>query len=763
MNALIEPFFYCLLASMVWAPAILLAASAVAKNHDESSNTMSGAIWPAALVLAALPVMLAPFAATFGLSLRPAASLPPMLEPTAIIGAEISATSPDYAAASTVSLGDVLKASAVMYFYGFLMLFILAAVRHVWFSYRLNFAAPLDEPQLERALESWRRRIGVSQKPRYVFSHIVSSVCVYGFVRPVVVMPFNLLDRVSIEDAALMGAHEMAHIKRGDVALFALCSVAKAVFWFNPFMHQICARANLAAEQGADALVLASGVDRRQYAHCFVQGLRLAANARYGSFAGELIPSFTPFDKRSRRQRLDAILSGLPEAPALTLTTKVGLGVGAALAALLAVAQAAFAVTPPSIREALPVTPVEGEVTLAFGAKDKSLGKERVAHEGIDIRAARGEAVRASGDGKVIDATDNYRGAKAWGKVVVIDHGHGIVTRYAHLDSYKVRKGDQVAAGDIIGAVGSTGVATGPHLHFEVISDGETVDPAAIAGPAPNAAPSIKASTSTRRSVQVAAAPAEVAPVISVDRTPPPQVDDQIKREKTAQKLEAKQARMEKRLRKMFEEFDAFEELEGKSLRFDDLDLTQFEGAQQFAQLFDSKDFTFKDFPEFNFHSPDMSRLFARAKLSERDIEEIRASREAALEAAAEAIEQAREDMEEFRQARIEAEAEAQEALADARQEVIEAERERRQAEQEHERALKEAKRERKAAMRDAERAREEADREWRADMENVVSEEEILAMREEAIREAKRDLEREILEIEKRRKQLEREAARRN
>ena len=113
MNALIEPFFYCLLASMVWAPAILLAASAVAKNHDESSNTMSGAIWPAALVLAALPVMLAPLAATFGLSLRPAASLPPMLEPTAIIGAEISATSPDYAAASTVSLSDVLKASAV--------------------------------------------------------------------------------------------------------------------------------------------------------------------------------------------------------------------------------------------------------------------------------------------------------------------------------------------------------------------------------------------------------------------------------------------------------------------------------------------------------------------------------------------------------------------------------------------------------------------------------------------------------------------------
>ncbi len=91
-----------------------------------------------------------------------------------------------------------------------------------------------------------------------------------------------------MSDAILMGAHEMAHIKRGDTRLFALCTAARAVFWFNPFMQRIAACANLAAEQAADALVIASGAERRQYAQCFVQGLRFAAGA--SNLGRDLVP-----------------------------------------------------------------------------------------------------------------------------------------------------------------------------------------------------------------------------------------------------------------------------------------------------------------------------------------------------------------------------------------------------------------------------------------------------------------------------------------
>ena len=77
-----------------------------------------------------------------------------------------------------------------------------------------------------------------------------------------------------------------------------------------------------------------------------------------------------------------------------------------------------------------------------------------------------GTAVKAAGDGKVIAATRRYQGQRAWGNVVVIDHGHGLVTRYAHLDSFKVKKGDRVNAGEVIGAVGSTGKIYRPTSSF---------------------------------------------------------------------------------------------------------------------------------------------------------------------------------------------------------------------------------------------------------------------------------------------------------
>jgi len=647
--------------------------------------------------------------------------------------------------------------TAVLYFYGFIMLFALAAVRHIWFSYRLNYAYKLDEPRLEAELEAWRTRIGVKQRPRYVFSHIVSSVCVYGFFRPVIVMPMNLLDRISIEDAALMGAHEMAHIKRGDVALFALCSVAKAVFWFNPFMHQICARANLTAEQGADALVLARGVNRRQYAHCFVQGLRLAADARHG-FAGELIPSFTPFDKRSRRQRLDAILSGAPEGGAMSLTTKIGLGASAVMAACLAGAQAAFAVAPPAIEEALPVRPVKGDVTLGYGEKSKFLSGDRPTHEGIDLRAARGEPVYASGAGKVIAATDNYQGHKSWGNVVVVDHGHGLVTRYAHLDSYAVERGDRVKAGDVIGAVGSTGVATGPHLHFEVISEGETVDPAPIAAPVP--APSQKARATMTRKVKIAPSPTGLAPIepaapvakasasASASSSSSAASSRDSNSEVNEHKLEKKLQNLEAKLRRQFDSFEAFDGLKDMTFEFGDLELEGFDGAQDWAELFENSRVELEGLAKFAMATPGMKELAGEEYFTEEEIEAFREAQADAMEAAVDAMENVQDRLREQRQAR-------NEALREKRETA----RERAREQKEHEREMKRERKRHEAEMekmrREAERDIAAAEDEWASEFSGVISERELLEQREQALRNAKQNLELELAEIERRRKEL--------
>jgi murein DD-endopeptidase MepM/ murein hydrolase activator NlpD len=91
----------------------------------------------------------------------------------------------------------------------------------------------------------------------------------------------------------------------------------------------------------------------------------------------------------------------------------------------------------------------------------------------VDVRAAYGQQIPAVANGKVVSAGT----AGGYGLAVVIEHGSGIRTRYAHLSEVSVKAGDLVARGQDIGRVGQSGRSTGPHLHFEVLAGGRPVDP----------------------------------------------------------------------------------------------------------------------------------------------------------------------------------------------------------------------------------------------------------------------------------------------
>lgn len=119
--------------------------------------------------------------------------------------------------------------------------------------------------------------------------------------------------------------------------------------------------------------------------------------------------------------------------------------------------------------------PVIGEVefTSGFGVRsDPFLGRPAM-HTGLDFRAAMGDPVRVTANGKV--ASSGWAGG--YGRMVEIDHGNGLSTRYGHLSEINVKVGDVVKIGQVIGAVGSTGRSTGPHLHYETRIDGDAVDP----------------------------------------------------------------------------------------------------------------------------------------------------------------------------------------------------------------------------------------------------------------------------------------------
>ena len=117
--------------------------------------------------------------------------------------------------------------------------------------------------------------------------------------------------------------------------------------------------------------------------------------------------------------------------------------------------------------------PVSGRVTSEFGMRSDPLDGTQRFHSGIDIACPTGTPIRAAGAGRVVFAGD--RGG--YGLCVVVDHGDGLSTLYAHQNRLLVDKGDPVAAGQAVGLSGSTGRSTGPHLHFEVRRDGQAVNP----------------------------------------------------------------------------------------------------------------------------------------------------------------------------------------------------------------------------------------------------------------------------------------------
>ncbi len=770
-TAIIDAFYLCLAASIAWAPIVFVGASFL---NRRSGGAAEATVWPTALSIAVLPVLAAPIAAAFGWSLRTTTPLPPMsAAPTTafdIPAAQIITVASEPA----ISVAMVLNAAADLYFYGFILFAALGVIRLIGFSYRVRYSEPVTDAKLLAELDQWRRAIGVRAPVRYAYTDAVSSVCVHGFHRPVVLMPPSLLERATPKDAILMGAHELAHVKRGDTWLFAFCGFAKALFWFNPFMRRIVAHAQLAAEQAADALVIKRGVSRQSYARCFVESLKLSSGLSAPQY--ELVPSFTPFDKRSRRKRLDAILSGRGAEPVISLGAKAVLIASGMLALVLAFGQAALAVTPSPAKEALTVVPVDGRVTSEFGERAHPIDKTVKFHSGIDIAAPTGTPVKAAGAGKIVAATTRYNDSDAWGNVVVIDHGHGLVTRYAQLDSYIVHKGDSVVAGDLIGSVGATGRATGPHLHFEVLLDGDNIDPAPVIGPdAPAApiphttrkamlspiapeiiAPTAPLATETDRVIpspaltppvapntetRIAPAPEPIpapTPTTTPAPAPAPPADIQTLGERLEHRLAGQFGEWAEHFDEnfqAFEDFDPFQDFSEFGINFSDLDVRAIEGAEEIVVALQDLGLNEEDWEGLIESLPGYAFVIDESELSEgqrRQIEKARKKAEQAREKALRAAERAKEN---------------------AHRQI---ERAQRQVEREVERALLE----RERSMRDAERSIQDREREFQ-DMErdlldNADETERSLFSREKDLHTAEAELAEQRNELERTRAELE-------
>ena len=128
------------------------------------------------------------------------------------------------------------------------------------------------------------------------------------------------------------------------------------------------------------------------------------------------------------------------------------------------------------------VPPVPDPANSAFGSRSVFNGQARSPHGGADFSSPTGRPVSAPNSGRVVLARDLY----FTGQTIVIDHGLGLVSLFAHLSSYTAREGDLIKTGEVLGRVGQTGRVTGPHLHWTVRLGGARVDPLslmAVTGP----------------------------------------------------------------------------------------------------------------------------------------------------------------------------------------------------------------------------------------------------------------------------------------
>jgi murein DD-endopeptidase MepM/ murein hydrolase activator NlpD len=122
------------------------------------------------------------------------------------------------------------------------------------------------------------------------------------------------------------------------------------------------------------------------------------------------------------------------------------------------------------------IMPLDNDFSTEFGVRRIMNGKKKSVHRGVDIRGKEGEPVLAANAGRVVMAEDTFYG----GNTIVIDHGLGVHTVYMHLSKFSVEEGEHISKGNVVGYVGSTGRATGPHLHYGVKINAVTANPVSV-------------------------------------------------------------------------------------------------------------------------------------------------------------------------------------------------------------------------------------------------------------------------------------------
>ncbi|GAB3051393.1 M23/M56 family metallopeptidase [Stenotrophomonas tumulicola] len=312
--------------------------------------------------------------------------------------------------------------------------------------------------------------------------------------RQAIIVPVDALSGLGDAELALILRHESAHLAARDPQRAAWMRCVGAVLWFNPFVRRIAARVQMAAELRCDASALAGDAHAgRTFAAAYLHTLRryacLPASAtalNHRDLDGHALRirhmlhgdpgRGTPRVLRAGFACTGIIAVGVLSLAEVALATSVMAATRMQAAPDMPPSAVAAARVPASNASAFRLQPPLASARISGSFGEGGSIRERP-HRGTDFAARVGTQVLAPAAGVVTAATKAYPGGPNYGTVVVLDHGDGWQSLYAHLDGMDVQVGQRVAAGEQIARVGRSGRVTGPHLHLEVLHHGQRVDP----------------------------------------------------------------------------------------------------------------------------------------------------------------------------------------------------------------------------------------------------------------------------------------------
>ena len=364
-----------------------------------------------------------------------------------------------------------------------------------------------------RPSEEWeesmlRRLAGDEKVPQLFHSTEAKGPVLMGMWRCILFLPDMTYSPEVLEDVL---AHELSHWKRHDLALKWLAALVHCVHWFNPVCWWLPEQIDRDCELACDERVIKNQNPER----CRRYGRTLVlVAASQGSVQSLAAPMYS--QKQRLKERLDLIMNNKKSGNHITIVLCIAVLLMGLSTMLLGVYAGNFDTeemsidlmpleadaedipipqdmpTPQDIPEQptpeepvtpseeqgqllLPLEPVNIMISAHFGSRINPVTGETVTHNGVDFKADSGINVLAADNGVVITSAFE----SPYGEYVVISHDGGRTTLYANMltDSRTVAEGDTVAAGQVIGQVGSTGLSTGPHLHFELWQDGAAVNP----------------------------------------------------------------------------------------------------------------------------------------------------------------------------------------------------------------------------------------------------------------------------------------------